>query len=802
MAKKPLKKSIFKRFKQFKQFKQYISKNKFINKSINGLSLFYKEYKRVIISIVLFSLLLLMFIYGFKLYLFINHLLGNDVLIRMDISDTKVYLKNNEPLNISVDIRLFSNPFCRTQCYFSFYDISNNILLSEESKFMRSTQSYSNIYLVEAPNLGEGILIYRFKASCMSLQTWFCHTSGKTTERSVISLLEYNLNEDQELLKNKSYQNLIDLGEQISLLSLNIIKISDMSIYIHHFIESKNLILNLDLLKNNLIKFNTNLDNILLYWYNHSYSETLNLTINLNQQVSNSTNISLLLESKMKELIIDYNFIIDNINDLFLLFKEIHVYCTFLNDSDCFKSLNDFETTLEGYSDLLFEMSSLYDIDKNISYLFREVINLNEDKLDSVDLKLESLNKTLLFFYDTLCNVSNDCLNDEVIVDQNEDDLLVQSSDLESEHIINNLVINKTEEILLMCKAIDSAYELLMVFNITNYTEINFSSLLPLKCNISSLDYRNIIIPLNEINLSVFDEYYLLNNFTLEDPLPICCFKKSCNKCCINCSSNPDFFPLILLHGHAFNEMVSADYSMNLFTKLADKMEQDGYLNAGAITLYSPKDKVEGKWAMINVPLIIMTSYYYDKYYQPDDIILVQTKSENIDTYALRFKDLVDEIKIKTGRDKVNVLAHSMGGLVVRRYIQIFGDNDINLLMLVAVPNNGISGRIKTFCPIRGNSLECNDMSEGSLFLNRLNIRLVTNEIKIYNLIGTGCLMDQGVGDGIVTTESANLTNAINILVEGNCNKLEFLHNDILDINKYPEVYEYIISFLKEDKSD
>lgn len=59
-----------------------------------------------------------------------------------------------------------------------------------------------------------------------------------------------------------------------------------------------------------------------------------------------------------------------------------------------------------------------------------------------------------------------------------------------------------------------------------------------------------------------------------------------------------------------------------------------------------------------------------------------------VDKYLIK---KIDDAKIKSKTDKVDIVAHSMGGLVVRKYIQDEGKyrNDIRNLVMVGTPNHG-----------------------------------------------------------------------------------------------------------------
>ena len=306
------------------------------------------------------------------------------------------------------------------------------------------------------------------------------------------------------------------------------------------------------------------------------------------------------------------------------------------------------------------------------------------------------------------------------------------------------------------------------------------------------------------INASITYKVISKIDTKLSDNPPVCCVFNSCKPCCNDdsCRNDPKTFPILFIHGHSFAKGNSPEFSLDAFNKIQSRLQDDGYLDAGIISLYSKNEPLQkGTWGLSGKPVTVKASYYYDAFRKEDKYIVVPTKSENIDTYALRLRDLIAIVKERTNKPKVNIIAHSMGGLVVRRYIQIFGKDDIEKFIMIAVPNNGISGAASDYCGIIGESRECQDMQENSLFINKLNdpLKQPANS-KLYSIIGQGCQMSQDNGDGVVLAESAKLKDAKVFYVNGTCGGLfgENLHTEILNIEKYPEAYGIIKGILKE----
>ena len=271
------------------------------------------------------------------------------------------------------------------------------------------------------------------------------------------------------------------------------------------------------------------------------------------------------------------------------------------------------------------------------------------------------------------------------------------------------------------------------------------------------------------------------------------------NKCTVNnvtglCSDGKN--PVVFLHGHSVTKDAPLEYSLEGFTKLQKKLDEDGYVNAGSITLYTEKNVPANVWE-VNTPLSIKASYYFDFFEEPENYKIVLTKSENIDTYAVRLKEIFDNVRFRTGKQKIDVIAFSMGGVVMRRHMQLFGGDGFSKVILLGAPNKGISGDVSTLCPIvGGEKRECEDMNANSLFMQKLNRDKIPDNL--YNIYGTGCEMSEGKGDGIVLEESAKLETENNFAINGTCRgKFQPLHLDLLKIELYPEVYETIINILE-----
>jgi len=75
----------------------------------------------------------------------------------------------------------------------------------------------------------------------------------------------------------------------------------------------------------------------------------------------------------------------------------------------------------------------------------------------------------------------------------------------------------------------------------------------------------------------------------------------------------------------------------------------------------------------------------------------VSGKYSDGSTNADLLKQKIDEIRQQTGSDKVDIVAHSMGGLIVKKYIQDNANNYLNKVVFVGVPNLGAPKATKVF---------------------------------------------------------------------------------------------------------
>src|SRR3989344_2728185 len=618
--------------------------------------------KEVLIPLSIIVIILLI-IFGAKILLFINFLVGNDIVIKLEADKEILSLKHNEKENIKFKAAVTTNPFCHAICNSNFEDISNNKTIEEDTFRLNTGSPIEKEFTLEAKEKGAGKELYRFNLECWSDASFLCHTDeAQITTRTTLITLNYDLNDEEKLLKDSLKINLTNSVKEI----------------------------------------------------NKQYNAYLSYSIAIN---------------KLNKFIVSDN-----------LLKE------------------------------------LFSLEKSLSFIIQDLKESNKLWYDYNYNELETINKKILL------NLTS--MDKEVLELKTNTDNLIKE---------NNKIVDELTSLKLLGNNTSSLNIAINVSNRRNTITEKRAAIEKAKLLSNETNSTEIInIEIEKILVDEKNESYIGIEFS-EPPSKCCVFGE-----CQVCKNNPENYPVIFLHGHAVSKDSSAEFSLEGFNQIQKRLEQDNYLNAGTVTLYTKRDFPEGLWESFNTSMAFRASYYFDIFEEPENYVVVQTKSENIDTYSIRLKELVDTVKLKTGKSKVDIVAFSMGGLVTRRYIQIFGAEDINKVILIGTPNNGIEGDISTFCSLVGEDLECRDMKSDSLFMNKLNKGLQLN-LNITNIIGTGCKTNGKMGDGAVLEEKAFLEEPENHVINGTCRSLvKPLHLELRNIDLYPEVYDIIINKLKE----
>ncbi len=330
-----------------------------------------------------------------------------------------------------------------------------------------------------------------------------------------------------------------------------------------------------------------------------------------------------------------------------------------------------------------------------------------------------------------------------------------------------------------------------------------FESFLTIQCMIKEINIQKTQISnLEVVNRNIEGE----SLGELQEGIEQCCVFGQCTPCCINdeCKNDESTYPVIFVHGHSAFAWNSLDYSINAFKKFQDQLEKEGkFIDAGIILPETSISKVAaGDWGKIRMPISIRSSYYQGVYNENGATIGKQ-QDQHIDVYSQRLAGIVDKVLHHTNKDKVIIVAHSMGGIVSRNYIKNHGgDLKVHKLVTIGSPHHGIYGwLVGGLCGATHLGLpECQDMQAGNDFLTKnLNYG---NEVLVPTLSIIGSCDEetdtsQGITfqhDEVVRDYSAKLDGAENFYVYGSCvSGSGTFHQELVGNS---EVYTKLVGFI------
>lgn len=751
----------------------------------------FKKKRRKHLILFLIVILILTAVFGTKIWLYVNFLLGYDTLVNLQADKEYLNLPKDSTDTLTFTSSVVANPFCSVECTSVFQDLSSNNIIQRDAFSISPGLPEKRTFSLSPNKMGTGIDLYRYTITCTSKPTTVCHTEGEQSTRSIVIPVERTLNNEDAAAKQRQQNILLlysqNLTEQEALYNTLVQLQSQFNIQ-----SNANTSLN---------AFKTHLKNIQSLWFEQNYQEIETQLTKLNTTATQSAQDIAQLSNTITQKVIEYNKgaeqqkkaedILKQLANTTLLnssrINEINQIITQFNNTENINSTfaTDIETLAQSVEQELQEtMLSMY-YNNTLAAEALCIINATciphttIDELATIQINVQTICQQIdemnIFKSAAVISPSN----------QAEADNAIQS-------ILRNNPIKNSRNAIILNQLKNQMLTATPITPITKNQDVAqaVSKYIPEKCTIPTIERISVktlntpIITIPQVNKSELSS--TLPQIEFFEPSRICCLKNNCSAC----ENNPEQYSIIFLHGHAVNQDVSADYSLEGFEKIQNRLEQDGWLSIGAIPLYS-QIVPRGTLGLFNTSMTIRGSYYYDIFRSPSSYIIEQSKSESIDTYAVRLKELVDSVVYQTDKPKVRIIAFSMGGLVARRYAQIFGPQNIDKIILIGTPNNGIVDETLNYCSIIGEELECRDMAANSLFMQKLNSMRPT--VEIHNIVATGCPMGDGMGDGTVREERAHLDGAQNYVINGTCRSAVYpLHLEIRNIDVYPEVYEIV----------
>ncbi|MFH1642363.1 MAG: alpha/beta fold hydrolase [Nanoarchaeota archaeon] len=727
-----------------------------------------RNWKKIILIIVISFIILssASFLTGLR----IKFALKDELIINLNPESASFNINNDQNQNITFYVSTDNSIFCTAWCEYVMYDRSEERLLHNDSRFMKNKDSFEITYELEPYRIGSGQKIYNFDIQCANKRTFLCSTKSPAKIRSSFVTLNYKLTDKEANIKTELKpiisQNLATINNASKNLQLAIATLNKLTNLIEHdTLYRKYLTQSLEINKT-LIET----EKIVNLWAQEKYA-MLGLIFKNNIDESLIANANSLLAD-----------IEESINKQNLLIKEYN------SQKNKLLTLYDKYTTTEEINNIIEFLNMIQ------SRNYKDITQFEKDILVVIDI-MDELNKSIekikiigqnltIFEYSKKCSIGY-CENVTNDVCQDLKDIITE---------YNNSLYNGSSN--------ESYYE--KMGNLTKIIISNRTYNYYIEYCIFKNETEVQDLPLVEaFNLATVEVNNIINN-ELTETAPFCCVYGECRPCCRSesCENDPELYPVLLIHGHSLLRGTSPEPVLDGFNKIQYQLQNDGYVNSGVVRFsFNVTDAKEKDWGFSSFPIVVTASYYYDYFYSVGKYIYITKSSDNLDTYVIRLNDIINLIKYRTGKPKINIIAHSMGGLVARRYLQIFSEESVNKMVLIATPNKGITGDVKRFCQIFGEKKECEDMSEDSLFLRKLNSPLYTpKNTKVYTISGSGCMTADKDGDGVVTIDSSKLDYAESFIVEGSCDDIfsRGLHSDLLNIDKYPLVYEDIDEILND----
>ncbi|MGM5482588.1 MAG: alpha/beta fold hydrolase [Nanobdellota archaeon] len=773
--------------------------------------------------------LAIFFLIGLK----IRFILQEDIMVELTPHHPLINLSNNSSEAINFTLKTYNFFTCESACTIELFDIKKNKTIAEKKYQFKDNSEKIFSYEFESPERGEGQRLYTLNLKCKNIESNFCLTNEEYKFTSTLITLDYKLEKDEKKIKQEIRKNLPEILRKTSDALLAKKKADTLLAKLPQNSYEKGIfskIFNnnskrIEILKSQALRLRElwnkkeyaalkrqyepkimgNLENLTSEFSEMSY-ETKEIIKAHNENLLRLKNISIKKLNLTKEFYLNNSNPVNNnkLLELDTIAKSLlKIHEQLSKDNYSIRKLN----------------TQLQNLTKRLKTGFQR----NEKIIEKGDLHARAAQK-IAEFKDI--NITLDKREPCKTVDTYIDLFEKENSDAvkkRSEYKFSkNLTLQKTLETAdkrLMRKAYDNTTAIRL--NFTN-TSLNKSELISLAViNLTGFeDYtgnfcfaKNFSFIPENINNLVKKNLTLLEFMNINETIPPimihfsqdinknhpeCCSFNECRPCIEN-SSQINKTPILFIHGHSFNDANSPQYTMNVFGKIERKLQNQGVINAGELFLSEQQDFARGVWGKQGRKLAVKSSYYYISFYDIGSYSFKTQKSERIENYAIRLKDIINVLKKRYGSEKIDIVAHSMGGLVTREYVQLFGGDDVNKMITVNTPHKGIQGNVENLCSVFGAARECEDMSKGSIFLKRLNSAQLPENIDAHSIRSVGCIMDnKTIGDGIVTKKNAYWDEAKNYIIHGNCTDSfnTDLHSKALDPDIYPETYRIITEIL------
>jgi pimeloyl-ACP methyl ester carboxylesterase len=237
--------------------------------------------------------------------------------------------------------------------------------------------------------------------------------------------------------------------------------------------------------------------------------------------------------------------------------------------------------------------------------------------------------------------------------------------------------------------------------------------------------------------------------------------------------------PLILIHG--YNPIYSKRISEFSFFQMQNELSEDlNYVDKGILTSQTTCAELR------KGPIVIRATYL--------DSLSTGNRAFEIESYSSNLNEIIKRILECTEAKKVDIVSHSMGGLVSRYYINNIDNTSIRKLIMIATPNSGgiyNAGELANLAFKRDTKeyyrfvIDFIQLVDKEGFIEKLNSNFNSN-VEYYTIAGKS----SSQGDGLVEIDTVALDYARNEVVE--CG-----HSRIKNPKSCPKAYTYVKEFLE-----
>lgn len=730
--------------------------------------LFAMNTKRILAALIpsIVVLILLSYIWGVNLVF----ILASELSIETSIDNRTILATNQQIIPLTFTSRVDSPSTCSTTCDFTLREVATNKTVHSESLLVRNFHESTIPYTINKTS--KGTLHLSYTAKCSNIVSAFCSTQEDPYYETSFITIHHEQTQDQRVREEVLKKNIVDAYELLNQITATIDESLHLIEVLPNVSQVRDKASELEHMRLKKDRLAYDLEQYLTLWRTDQYEEIQEIAFTTT--LSELSNVHRRSDEDLQTL--------QTLLQQYITLREIqnnmrYDVLIYLENRSSFarESLQDL---------IVLENTTRYLSFDSITKQFELAQKLNEEVLalvrlyDQVTIQfISQVNNDLSPWSTNLTNITAACefLNTtrgEILRFNNQIDL--NSTNSSNEFLQNESLIYYEDPSFTLTYPNKTMYHNKWLEDID---ELSLEY-----CTSISTDARE---PFLQLDIPEFQARALTINLS-KLPQPCCVYGE--------CSSCQQSYPLILIHGHALTSVTSPEAALHSFSKIQYQLENEGYVNVGELNDYPIKS-----WQEVQGPISVRASYYFLSYAEFGQYQFHSKKYESIENYAIRLKEIIDDVKVKTGSDKVVILAHSMGGLVTRQYLAIFGEDDVEKAILIATPNNGVIGAAKQLCSLTGADRECEEMAQGSVFLGRLN-QFVPTQTKIYTVVGKGCSMNGLEADGVVTLDSVLLPYANNTIVEGTCSDAlnSEMHKALIDPDEYPIVYERIVEILEE----